>query len=88
MEERGIRLGGEHVALVVGMFDDKVRVTNTAQIRIEQRLRPRAARSRPGPVRRALPPGHAGGDRPHAGSPFSGPEQRAAIYALGAGRAR
>ena len=34
-EERGIRLKGEHVALVVGLFDEKVRVTNTAQNRIE-----------------------------------------------------
>ena len=38
LEERGIRLKGEHVALVVGMFDGQVRVTNTAQIRIEQKL--------------------------------------------------
>jgi hypothetical protein len=32
LETRGIRLKGEHVALVVGMSDQKVRVTNTAQI--------------------------------------------------------
>ena len=38
LEERGIRFKGEHVALVVGMSDDKVRVTNTAQIRIEEKL--------------------------------------------------
>jgi hypothetical protein len=38
LEERGIRPKGEHVALVVGLFDEKVRVTNTAQIRIEQSL--------------------------------------------------
>ena len=48
---------GEHVALIVGMFDDKVRVTNTAQVRIEEKLanslgRPRATE------RRAHPPGH------------------------------
>ena len=33
LETHGIRLRGEHVALVVGMSDQKVRVTNTAQIR-------------------------------------------------------
>ena len=38
LEERGIQLKVEHVALVVGLFDEKVRVTNTAQIRIEQSL--------------------------------------------------
>jgi len=38
IEERGIRLKGEHVALVVGLFDENLRVTNTAQIRIEQSL--------------------------------------------------
>ena len=35
IEERGIRVKGEHVALAVGLFDENVRVTNTAQIRIE-----------------------------------------------------
>ena len=38
LEERGIEMKGEHVALIVGMADNKVRVTNTAQIRIEEKL--------------------------------------------------
>jgi hypothetical protein len=38
IEERGIRLKGEQVALLVGMFDGQVKVTNTAQIRIEAAL--------------------------------------------------
>ncbi len=38
LEERGIRLKGEQVALVVGVFDGQVRATNTAQIRIEEKL--------------------------------------------------
>jgi len=38
LEVRGIRLRGEHVALIVGMSDDKVRVTNSAQVRIEEKL--------------------------------------------------
>ena len=85
LEERGIRLKGEHVALVVGMFDDKVRVTNTAQIRIEQKLADLAhqsARDRSGALsvqalRRAID---------NAGIAFSA-EQRAAIHALGQGGA-
>lgn len=38
LEERGIWLKGEQVALVVGVFDGHVRATNTAQIRIEEKL--------------------------------------------------
>ena len=38
LESRGIRIAGEHVALVVGLFDDEVRVSHTAQIRIEETL--------------------------------------------------
>ena len=37
-ETRGIRIGDEHVSLVVGVFDDKLRASNTKQIRIEERL--------------------------------------------------
>ena len=86
LEERGIRLNGEHVALVVGMFDDKVRVTNTAQIRIEQKL------AGPGPSRaRATAPArspsrHCAQAIDDAGIAFTA-EQRAAIHALGEGGA-
>jgi hypothetical protein len=47
LEERGIQLfrpgregrkDMEHVALVVGLFDGKLRVSNTAQIRLEEKL--------------------------------------------------
>src|SRR5208337_1773890 len=38
LESRGIRIAGEHVALVVGLFEDRVRVSHTAQIRIEEKL--------------------------------------------------
>ena len=83
LEERGIRLKGEHVALVVGMFDGQVRVTNTAQIRIEQKLADLAyqsMRDRSGTLsvqvlRRATD---------NAGIAFSA-EQRAVIHALEGG---
>ncbi len=83
LEKRGIRLKGEHVALVVGLFDDKVRVTNTVEIRIEHSLAERArtiARDKTGAlsveaVKRAIAA---------SGIDFS-EEQRAAIYALGRG---
>jgi hypothetical protein len=85
LEERGIRLKGEHVALVVGMFDGLIRVTNTAQIRIEQKLTDlsrQSARDRSGALsvaalRRAID---------NTGIAFTA-EQRAAIHALGEGGA-
>lgn len=83
LEERGIRLKGEHVALVVGMFDGKVRVTNTAQIRIEESLAALAhqsARDRSG----ALSVEAIRDAMRATGMNFS-PEQRAAIHALGEG---
>ena len=94
LEERGIRLKGEHVALVVGMSDGKVRVTNTAQIRIEEQLAERAlagARDRAGALStEALRDAVAAAELRHAragdGVKFS-PEQRAAILALGQGGA-
>jgi TrwC relaxase/AAA domain len=83
LEERGIRLKGEQVALVVGMFDGQVRATNTAQIRIEQSLAERAraiARDKRGALLvAAIEQAIAG-----AGIDFTG-EQRAAIHALGRG---
>ena len=83
IEERGIRLRGEHVALVTGMMDGMVRVTNTAQIRIEQKvtgLAREGARDRSGAlsmaaVREAIE---------RAGVSFTA-EQRAAIHAMGEG---
>jgi hypothetical protein len=38
LEERGIQFKGEHVALIAGLSGDKVRVTNFAQVRIEEKL--------------------------------------------------
>jgi hypothetical protein len=38
VEQRGIRFKGEHVALIVGMSDGLLRVANTAQVRIEDKL--------------------------------------------------
>ena len=38
LEERGIELRGEYVFLVAGLSGETVRVTNTAQIRIEETL--------------------------------------------------
>src|SRR6516165_2253896 len=83
LEERGIRLRGEHVALVVGLFDERVRVTNTAQIRIEQSLAESAkavARDFSGALSvQAI-------ERAIADSGFAfTEEQRAAIYPLGRG---
>lgn len=45
IEDRGIKIRGEHVALVLGMSGDKVRVTNTAQTRIEETLAVEARRA-------------------------------------------
>jgi hypothetical protein len=83
IEERGIRLRGEHVALVTGVMDGMVRVTNTAQIRIEQKVTDLAregARDRSGAlsmtaVRDAIE---------RAGVAFTA-EQRAAVHAMGEG---
>jgi hypothetical protein len=83
IEERGILLRGERVALVTGMMDGMVRVTNTAQIRIEQKVTDLAragASDRSGvlsvaAVRDAIA---------RAGVAFTA-EQRAAIHAMGEG---
>jgi predicted ATPase len=83
IEERGIRLRGEHVALVTGMMDGMVRVTNTAQIRIEQKVTALAregARDRSGALSMAAVRDAV--DR--TGVAFTA-EQRAAIHALGEG---
>jgi len=83
LEERGIRLRGEQVALVVGMFDGQVRVTNTAQIRIEEKLAATAeatARDKS----EALSVQALGRAIAAAGIDFT-EEQKAAIHALGQG---
>ena len=69
--------------MIVGLFDEKVRVTNTSQISIEQRLAERAraaARDVSGALSvRAIERAIA-----DSGIAFTA-EQRAAIYALGRG---
>jgi hypothetical protein len=94
LEERGITLGRpgrdgrpemEHVALVVGLFDGKLRVSNTAQIRLEEKLgdlahesaRDRSAALTPQQLQRTIGQG---------GIKFT-TEQRAAIHAIGEGSA-
>lgn len=85
LEERGIEMKGEHVALIVGMNDSKVRVTNTAQVRIEEKLaeiarvaaRDKSAALTPRAIRAALA---------DSGYTFTH-EQRAVIQALGGGGA-
>jgi hypothetical protein len=83
LEERGIKLKGEHVALVVGLFDGKLRAANTAQIRIEHSLAETAkttARDKSG----ALPVRAIEAAIGATGVEFTA-EQRAAIYALSQG---
>jgi TrwC relaxase/AAA domain len=85
LESRGIRVAGEHVALVVGLFDDRVRVSHTAQICIEEklaRLAHRNARDRSG----ALSTAALRSAVEAVGINFTA-EQRAAIHALGQGGA-
>ena len=85
LEERGIQMKGQHVALIVGMTDNKVRVTNTAQVRIEEKLAELARKSArdksdalsPTAIKAAI--GRSAVRFTH--------EQRAAIHALGEGGA-
>ncbi|HTW51861.1 MAG TPA: AAA family ATPase, partial [Stellaceae bacterium] len=83
LEERGLRVNDEQVALVVGLFDDRVRVATTAQIQIEQSLADKAkaaARDRSGALSvQAIEAAIAA-----TGVKFTA-EQKAAIYALGQG---
>ena len=91
IEQRGIDLRGERVALVVGRSGERVRVTNTAQVRIEQgmsALAMRAAADRSS----ALPAAAIKAAIEASGldltsDPEHGRAQRAAIYALGRGSA-
>jgi hypothetical protein len=91
IEQRGLRLRGEHVALVVGMVGGAVRVTNTAQIRIEENLGERARQAAldrswalsVASLRAAIDA--SGLDR--RGEPEHWEAQKAAIYAIGQGGA-
>ena len=94
LEERGIQLARpgrdsrqelEHVALIIGLFDGKLRVSNTAQIRLEEKLsnlahqsaRDRSAALSTDQLRKAVAESRI---------KFTH-EQRAAIHALGEGGA-
>ena len=89
IEERGIVLGGERAALVVGEFDEKVRVTNLVQVRIEEGLASRAKEAA-GDHRDALPVAALRAAIDASGLDFDrdpehGAAQKAAIYSLGTG---
>ncbi len=89
LETRGIELRGEHVALVVGMTDDKVSVTNTAQVRIEESLAAQAkqaALDMSGALSiQAIRAAVASSGLDFTTEPEHGQAQLAAIYALGHG---
>jgi hypothetical protein len=91
IEQRGIMLKGEQVALIVGMSGDKVRVTNTAQVRIEESLAGEAARAaadKAGALSHAaISAAIATSGLDFTSEPDHGAAQRAAIYALGQGGA-
>ena len=85
VEQRGIQFRGEHVALIMGISDGQVRIANTAQVRIEDKLASLARRVgedtsgalSAGTLRRAIAA---------IGIEFTA-EQRAVIHALGEGGA-
>ena len=89
IESRGIKIEGEHAALLTGVVDERVRVTNTAQVRIERSLAQKAARAavdHSGALSEATITGHI----TQSGLDFErenehGKAQKAAIYALGMG---
>lgn len=87
IEERGIMLKGEHVALISGVRDDRVWVTNTAQIRIEQKLgdlAKAAAQDKDAALStEALRHAIDTSGLDFAREPEHGAAQKAAIYALG-----
>lgn len=91
IESKGIRLRGEHVVLVVGMSDGVVRVTNTAQIRIEESLgreARRAATDKTGALSTsALRVAIAASGLQGLEEPEHWEAQQAAIYAMGQGGA-
>lgn len=89
IESRGIRIEGEHAALLIGMVDERVRVTNTAQVRIERTLAAKAACAavdHTGALSEETISRHVA----QSGLDFDrekehGKAQKAAIYALGMG---
>ena len=83
IEERGIRVRGEHVALVTGVLDGKVRVAHTAQIWIEQKVLELGAEGS-GDRSGALSTQALRAAIARMGIEFTG-EQRAAVHALGEG---
>ncbi|OJW29993.1 MAG: conjugal transfer protein TraA, partial [Rhodospirillales bacterium 69-11] len=85
IEERGIQMKGEHVALIVGMTDSKVRVTNTVQVRIEEKLA-NLARASPRDKSAALSTKAIKAAIARCGYTFTH-EQRAAIHVLAEGGA-
>ena len=91
IEARGIQLRGEHVALMVGQAGEKVRVTNSAQIRIEQELTQhawRAAKDRSGTLSpEAIKAAVDASGLDFTREPEHGKAQLAAIYAMGQGGA-
>jgi hypothetical protein len=91
IEQRGLTLKGEQVALILGMSGDKVRVTNTAQVRIEESLAAeatRAAADKTGALTHgAIAAAIASSGLDFTSEPDHGAAQKAAIYALGQGGA-
>ncbi len=91
IQERGLTFKGEQVALIVGLSGEKVRVTNTAQVRIEQSLAAeagRAATDKSGALSHAaIRAAIAASGLDFASEPDHGAAQKAAIYALGQGGA-
>ena len=89
VEQRGINVAGEHAALITGMVHDKLQVTNTAQVRIEEKLAREArisARRRSGALSPdALTAAIAASGLDFEREPEHGAAQKAAIYALGTG---
>ena len=87
LEQRGLTIRGEHAALISGLMDEKVRVTNTAQVRIERTLAAKASRAaldRSG----ALSPAALQAAIDASGLDFGqehGAAQKAVIFALGTG---
>ncbi len=91
LESRGIELRGEHVALIMGETENLVRVTNTAQVRIERGLAQqakRAALDKSGALSaQAIRSAVARSGLDFTTEPDHGGAQLAAIHALGGGGA-
>jgi hypothetical protein len=89
IEQRGIKIRGEPVALVVGLSGDTVRVTHTQQIRIEedvaQRARQAASRRNSALPAEAVTAAIEASGLDFQRDPIQGTGQKAAIYALTTG---